>query len=316
MRTLARSTTVTLVVASILVTLGALAGVANAQVFPADDRYRPLRCGGHIMRDGRADEPPNLDERDLVGEDDFAAGLRAADADYLYLRLRLEADAIPGGTIAGFSWGVAFDTDDDHETYEILGLVDGLSGNLLLFRNTTTTTRNDATDPADTPALQTYAVADNVRSTEAPTATNAPDFYLTFALPWADLRPLGLDHTTHVRVYAASSTATNALNGDFACHSGSGAPHFSDMDSDETVADPNVDSDGDGASDADEVENGSDPNDPNSRPGVGELVLAGGGGCSVAARGGGSVAFVLAGLALVVLASRRRRARVRARQIR
>jgi hypothetical protein len=305
------------------VTLAALAGVANAQNFPADDRYRALRCGRHIMRDGRADEPPNLDERDLVGENDFAAGLRASDADYLYLRLRLEADAIPGGTIAGYSWGVAFDTDDDHQTYEILGLVDGVSGNLLLFRNTQTTTRNDATDPADTPAAKTYPVADSVRSTEAPTATNSPDYYLTFALPWADLRPLGLDHKTRVRVYAASSTATNALNGDFACHSGGGAAHFSDMDSDETVADPDIDSDNDGSSDADEVESGSDPDDPDSRPGNGALVLAGGGGCHVGvgeSSGSAAVLVVLATLFLLAtfrglaLASRRRRARASVRQ--
>jgi MYXO-CTERM domain-containing protein len=297
-------------------TLAGLAGVASAQSFPADDRYRPLRCGHHIMRDGRADEPPNLDERDLVGEDDFAAGLRASDADFLYLRLRVDADALPGGTIAGYSWGIAFDTDGDHQTYEILGLVDGVSGNLLLYRNTQTTTRNDATDPADTPAAKTYAVADRVRSTEAPTATNAPDYYLTFALPWADLKPLGLDHRTRVRVYAASSTATNALNGDFACHSGGGAAHFSDMDSDETVADPDVDSDGDGSSDADEVENGSDPDDPASRPGAGGgLELAGGGGCSVGAPGGGAGGAVVA-LALAALAFAWRRRRVRARRIR
>jgi MYXO-CTERM domain-containing protein len=292
--------------------LAALEGRARAQTFPADGAYHPLRCGRHIMRDGRGDEAPNLGERDLVGEDEFAAGLRASDDDYLYLRLRVDDDAFPGGTISGFSWGIAFDLDDDRQTYEVLGIVDGVSNQVLLYRNTQTTTRDDATDPADTPPVAMYDIATHVKSSQAPTAQNAPDFYITFALPWADLKPLGLDHKTHVHVYAASSTATNALNGDFACHSGGGAAHFSDMDSDETVADPDVDSDGDGASDADEVEGGTNPDDPNSFPGAnGPLELAGGGGCGVAHRaaGGGAVALGLAGLGFAALLRMRRRKR-------
>jgi MYXO-CTERM domain-containing protein len=293
--------------------LAALEGRARAQTFPTDGAYHPLRCGRHIMRDGRGDEAPNLNERDLVGEDDFAAGLRASDNDFLYLRLRLDDDAFPGGTIAGYSWGIAFDLDDDHQTYEILGIVDGVSNQVLLYKNTQTTTRDDATDPADTPPVAMYDLATHAKSSEAPTAQNAPDYYISFALPWADLKPLGLDHRTRVRVYAASSTATNALNGDFACHSGGGAAHFSDMDSDETVADPVIDGDGDGVSDADEVEGGSNPDDPNSVPGGanGPLELAGGGGCGVAHRGGGAAALGLAALglaALLVLRRRRRRA--------
>src|SRR5690349_1755975 len=115
--------------------------------------------------------------------------------------------------------------------------------------------RDDATDPADSPAVKTYALDTNAKSTKANTTQGSnDDFYLSFALPWADLRPLGVDRKTRVHFWAASSAAPNALNGDFACRSGDGAAHFSDMDADETVADPDIDSDGDHASDADEVE--------------------------------------------------------------
>jgi MYXO-CTERM domain-containing protein len=294
-----------------LATVAALARPARAQSFPADGAYTALPCGHQVMTDGRRDEPGANDERDLVGDLDDAAGYRAVDANFLYLRLRLDADAVPGGAIQPYQWGVEIDTDGDAETYEILGLVDSVSGEVLLFRNSATTVRNDPTDPADIPAVMTYPLASHARSTLAAGSSfgSNDDFYLSFALPWADLRPLGLEPTTPVRVWAASSTAANTLNGDFACHNGAGGdPQLSDADSDRTVLDPDVDSDGDGATDADEVENGSDPNDPNSVPSGGDRQLAGGGGCRVGAGGGGFTGFAaLAALAGLVLVRRRRR---------
>ena len=84
-----------------------------------------------------------------------AAGYRAVDDDFLYLRMRLDQDAAPEGTLEPF-WGrrIRF-LDDDRETYELLALVDGITGNVLLYRNTDTTTcvRSDSIR-RHTPAAQ------------------------------------------------------------------------------------------------------------------------------------------------------------------
>jgi MYXO-CTERM domain-containing protein len=285
---------------------------AAAQVFPGDEDYTFLPCGRSVMNDRQRDESDAIDERDLVGQavDVRAAGYRAVDDDFLYLRMRLDQDAAPEGTLEPFSWGVEFDLDDDRETYELLALVDGITGNVLLYRNTATTTRDDPTDPADTPAAQSYNASTHMESTVASGTSfgDDDDFFLSFALPFDDLVPLGLDRDTPVVAWVASSSVANALDGDFACHDGAGGrPGFSDVDSDRTVLDPDVDSDGDGASDADEVEGGSDPDDPDSRPGG--LILAGGGGCAIAAGPGGDASGAVLLLLGALVACRRRRRR-------
>jgi hypothetical protein len=293
------------------------ARAAFAQDFPADGAYEPFPCGRDRMADGRRDEPDAIDEKDLVGDQERPAGFRAVDDDFLYLRMRLDANAFggAGGAILPAAWGVAFDTDDDPEDYEILALVEGMTGSVLLYANTTTTTRDDPTDPADTPAVKIYTLADFARSTTAAGSQfgGGDDFYLSFALPWADLDDLGLTPATPVRVWVASSAQTSRLDGDFACHDGAGGPaHLSDSDSDRTVLDPDRDSDGDGYSDADEVEGGSDPNDPESRPSGGERQLAGGGGCGVVGGAGETSADVLLAAGLMLLAAWWRRRRERA----
>jgi hypothetical protein len=91
-----------------------LAGAsAHAATFPSDASYVPLRCGGGVMTDPLGDEPPALAERDLVGDSNAPAGLRASDAQFLYLRIRVA----PGGTVHPFAWGIAFDLDGDRSTY-------------------------------------------------------------------------------------------------------------------------------------------------------------------------------------------------------
>jgi hypothetical protein len=264
---------------------------AHAQVvFPADAAYRPLRCGSAPMTDAFADEAGALNERDIVGDAPNPAGLRASDATNLYLRMRLEDDPAPGGTVAQFSWGMEFDINNDPATYEVLILVEGIAGpggTVELFQNSATTLANDPNDPADTPALQTYTFANNARTVAAPGTTfgGSPDFFLDFAVPWSALQAAGLDRDTPVHVWAGSSTAANSLDGDLACHAGgTGAPTLSGTASDPTTGDPN-----------------------NPGGGGGSGHLEGGGGC--AATRGGPAWLVLA---LVPLIRRRRSSGCRA----
>lgn len=208
----------------ILLVLIAVPLTASAQVFPPDGTYVPYRCAPNTpMTDGFADEPGSLEERDIVGDVDNAAGFGASDDTDLFLRMRLEEDPTTSSGLRPFSWGVAFDTNGSLDDYEVLVLVSGIGGGqgtVSLFRNTTTTLANNPNDPADEPAVQVYSIAANTRTTMA-AGTNiggTPDFFLSIAIPWADLAPLGLDRDTPVRLWVATSSTANSLNGDFACH--------------------------------------------------------------------------------------------------
>lgn len=289
----------------------ATGGIAGAQAFPADDQWEPLRCEGQPMTDLFEDEAGALDERDIVGDTGAAAGMRAADAQFLYLRLRLDQDPMPGGAVRPFAWGMEIDLDGDVTDYELLVLVDGTGagGAVRLYRNTVTTVPNAPTDPADEPEVAMFPAATHARSRAAPGSSfgGDADFFLELAVPWSALMPVGLEPTTPIFVWAASSSTATNLNGDFACHDGrTGEPALDEVASDQTIGDPTVDSDGDGFTDASEIAGGSDPSDPNSVP-AGRLE--GGGGCKTS---GGPLSLAV-GLALLALirASRTRLCRSR-----
>jgi hypothetical protein len=259
------------------------AAPAGAVPFPADSAYLPLHCGGQVMTDAYADDPNFLAERDLVGDTNAPAGLRASNAQYLFLRIRLDQDPAPAGAVKPSAWGMEFDLDGDRTTYELLIVAEGITGTagtVSVFTNHTTTVANAPTDPADTPAAHTYTFSANARSISTSTTNGGnPDYFIDIAVPWADLIPLGLDHNTKTYVWAASSDQTNSLDGDFACNNtGGGPPPLDSSASDQTTGDPTQDTGGNGA-----------------------LRLEGGGGCSV----GGDSSW-LAALVLALVASRPR----------
>ena len=261
-----------------------VAGTAHAApTFPAESAWVPLHCGGAPMTDPFADDPNYLTDRDVVGNSNAPAGLRAADSQNLYLRMRLDQDPAPAGAVHPYSWGMEFDLDGDRSTYELLILVDGIggaAGAVSVFTNRTTTMPNSGNDPADTPARATYTFANAARTLSDPATNNGgnADFVLDIAVPWSALQPLGLDHGTHTYVWVASSSSQNSLNGDFACEdAGTGPAQLDGTASDPTTGDPANDTGG-----------------PN-----GSLHLAGGGGCAAGGAPG-------AGALLALLALRRR----------
>lgn len=303
-----------IVLSSIMLAAAALPAPARAQQFPANAAYIPLSCGDEPMFDGFQDESGALDERDIVGDASAPAVLRAADDGYLYMRLRLDEDPAPGGALRPFAWGMEIDLDGDATTYELLIMVDGISGaggEVTLYRNTTTTLPNDPNDPADEPPVAIYDFATHGRSAPASSSYgDTADRFLDFAIPWGDLVPLGFDRDTPILVWAASSSTSTGLDGDFACHDGTtGDPSLDEIASDGAVPDPVVDSDGDGFTDDEEASAGTDPNDPDDFP---ASRLEGGGGCST---GGDSDPVTVAFALLLALALARRSSRQQPRPV-
>jgi hypothetical protein len=212
-------------------------GAAHGQTFPADGSYVPLRCRDRFMFDGVRDQPGAVDERDIVGDQADPAGLRAVDAQFLYLRMRLDADAAPGATLRPFAWGFAFDTDDDPTDYEALIMLDGQTGVISIHRNTNVTVANSPTDPADLPPLSTSMFAQRGRSLGA----GGGDHFLDLAIAWTDLAAVNITPTSLLRVWAGTSSTADRLDADIACHDGAGgAPNLNDNASLRVPLDPNA----------------------------------------------------------------------------
>jgi hypothetical protein len=285
-----------------------IAAPAAAQTFPASGEYVTLPCRDGPMVDPFQDEAGAIDERDIVGNDGAPAGMRAVDTQFLYLRMRLEADPAPGGVLRPFAWGVELDLDGNRTTYEILIIARGVSNDIALHRNTTTTSPNDPNDPANDPAVAVYPFSTHGRSVVAAGSTygSDADYFLELAIPWSDLTPLGLTPTRAITAWAATSSSTTSLNADFACFdNATGEPTLDGTAADPTVLDPDADTDGDGVTDAEEVENGSDPTDPDDLPTPSGLVYEGGGGCSIVGGRPVTGTLLLAGFLAWLLLRRR-----------
>jgi uncharacterized protein (TIGR03382 family) len=276
--------------------IAALTAPAAAQTFPADDSpsWVAFACGDVPSFDPRADDADFLGIEDVVGDAGAPAVFRAVDDEFLYLRLRIDEVADLDGVDAG--WGFAFDLDDDLTDYEVLLAVDVLGDNptVQLFRNPTTTIADSPADPADM-SVATYGILDNARASAAASSIGGPDGFVAVAVPLVDLAPLGIEPATELRLWAGSTMSGNAIDGDLACHDGSGggAPPLSGSSSDRAPLDPDGGGDDDPGTDDPGTDDGGDDGPR----------LEGGGGCAAAT--GASLAIPL----LAALALRRRRRR-------
>jgi MYXO-CTERM domain-containing protein len=265
-------------------------GAAAAQEFPAADAYVAFRCEGAPIADAVEDVAGLDPALDLVGDGDRPTALRAADDDFLYLRLRLDGDPLDGAALDAGGWGVAFDVDGDLDAYDALVWARGGSGAVELARNDTVATPDDLADPPDDPPATSLPFADRGRAIDADGAGfgGDPDRFLDLAVRWDELDAIGLGPLTPVSVWAATSESGEVLDGDVACHDGAGgAPTLGGTGSDEATPDP--------------AGPGADGDGPR---------LEGGGGCAVGHGGGGGLAVV----GLLALVARRRRERSPSRE--
>jgi hypothetical protein len=185
-------------------------------------------------------------------------------------------------------------------------VADGGGGGTVSIYGNTSGIPGDARDPPDFPPVSVHSWNERARAVTAPGSSygDTPDYFVDFAFSWSELAAVGIGPATPVRVWAATSSgsATTGMTGDFACRA-TGAPTLS-TSWPGTAPDPGQDSDGDGFSDATEIQNGTDPYDSGSHPaGGGDIPqLAGGGGCN---HGPGGILTLSLMLASVLVTRRR-----------
>ncbi|HEX6835506.1 MAG TPA: hypothetical protein VF334_02980 [Polyangia bacterium] len=270
----------------------ALAGRAAAQTFPADGAFVAFTCGNGPMVDAANDTPNATGALDLVGTNAFPAGFHAADANFLYLRMRVAASPlVANNMLSNDGWGFEFDLDGDRTTYEVLISASGTNNTtqVAIYRHPTTVVANDPADPAVTPPAFTYSFATHGRALAASsTLGGATDEFVDVAVPWADLAQVGITPSTPVYVWVGSSTVANALDLDLACFGGAGG-RLGNIDVGRTTPDPNAGGGGGGGT------GGGAGGGAGGTGGTGGRALEGGLGCSVdAGRGAASSLAVLA----------------------
>jgi hypothetical protein len=273
----------------------ALAGPAAAQTFPAASAYVAFQCGGGPMVDAVGDTANATGALDLVGTAPFPTGLHAADAQFLYLRLRVAATPLGGGNmLQNAAWGFELDLDGDRSTYELLIAASGTNNTsqVAIYRHPATVVANDPADPAVLPASFSYPFNTHGRAGAADSSLGGtPDAFLDLAVPWADLATVGVQRNTPVYVWAGSSTVANALDLDLACFSGAGG-QLGGIDVGRTTPDPNGGGGGTGGTGG-------------GSGGTGPRTLEGGLGCSLAPRAPALPAMLLLALVVGALGARR-----------
>lgn len=257
------------------------------------------------MVDALGDTPNATGALDLVGNANFPAGFHAADAQFLYLRLRLAGSPLVGNnTLANDAWGFEFDLDGDRSTYELLISASGTGGTtqVAIYRHPSAATPNDPADPSVTPPAFTYVFTTHGRAIAANSMlSGGTDEFLDIAVPWSDLATVGLMRDTPVYVWAGSSTVANALDLDLACFGGAGAT-LGGIDVGRTTPDPNAGGGGTGGAGGGGTGGGGN----GGTGGGGGRVLQGGLGCSVSPASGAASSLAVVVLFALALAARRR----------
>jgi len=200
-----------------------LSRVAQAVALPGDSEFYPLSCSDGSTTDVPGDATTGNRERDIVGNEAYPSFYRAADEDNLYFRMRVDLDPSgSGGGLQPSGWDVLFDADDDLRTYEYMLTADGnLGGTRVQWLKNSVQEPANPGDRAEvllhdlTPAGDYYSVK---ATGDGSNFGGDPDFFVTLAIPRADLVAAGID-LGHIVAWAGTSAQSYGLNGDVNCTS-------------------------------------------------------------------------------------------------
>lgn len=187
----------------------------NAQSFPAN--WTALTRGGTVITGsvgGNAYE-------DIVGDVNNAAAYIHSDTNYLYMRIRLNADPTSGGAIRNDRlFGCEIDTDLDNN-YELLAIYDGVANQIVLRQNTGAASGNRT----DSAATSISAVAPGgtypngtfgrvVTSNVGTTFSSNADAFVDIAIPRTALNTVGAEAYRSMRFACGTgdNSGTKALN--------------------------------------------------------------------------------------------------------
>ncbi len=201
-----------------------------AIAIPSDFAFFPYRCGGGNAGDIPGDLVPASRERDMVGDATYPAFFRAADATFVFFRMRVDGSPLAqnGVDLLPSSWDVLVDSNNDPQTYEYMLTADGnMAGTKVRWVRNSTVERGNPSDPAgELPAdlLQDFAPATDFYhvqvASDGSSFNGDADYFITLILPRSLLAAAGVNTTSNVVVWGGTNSQNYSLNADFGCSVG------------------------------------------------------------------------------------------------
>ncbi|MFZ5475168.1 MAG: thrombospondin type 3 repeat-containing protein, partial [Myxococcota bacterium] len=241
-----------------------LFSVARVYAWPADSDWIAFEQDGVAFADECGDVSGN-DWWDMVGDSSNPTAYYADDGTYLWFRLRLADEPYSGGSWRQFGWGVMMETDWDatNEGYDYLLFVDGKSDEVTLSWNAIVST--PYWDDAPETDLETWtaplaASGDSAAGNAGWEATGSSvcggtaETFVDWYVSWADLTTYtGVTSVDQLAFAFGTSSSTHTFGKD--------APHCDTSLCGWYEAVTDVDTDGDGLDNDDEMDLGTDPAD-------------------------------------------------------
>ena len=197
---------------------------------PDDSAFYPYRCKGTPAGDVKGDPVPSKRERDVVGDATHPAFFRAADADSVFFRMRIDVSPLHenGVDLLPSSWDVLVDTDNKLSTYEYMLTADGnMAGTHVLW------VRNSIQDPGNprdravdvpvdklrdfTPATDYYSVKE---ASDGSNFNGDADYFITLVIPRATLTDTGISVRDRLVAWSGTNAQSYSLDADFGCFEG------------------------------------------------------------------------------------------------